>query len=86
MIELGFKDFETSIWHGILGPGTLQKDVLAKINSDVNRVLKMADVRDRLTALGMEVVGGSPEAFAAEMKKDHAWASKTIKAIGIKPE
>ncbi|MBC7781033.1 MAG: tripartite tricarboxylate transporter substrate binding protein [Proteobacteria bacterium] len=86
MIELGFADFETSVWHGVMGPGTMPKEVVARINGEVNRVLKLPDVRDRLTALGLEVVGGSPEAFAAEMKKEFAWASKTIRAAAIKPE
>jgi len=86
MVEAGYKDFVTTVWHGILGPGSLNKEALARINTEVNRVLKLADVRDRLTGLGLEVIGGSPEAFAAEMKRDHAWASRTIKAAGIKAE
>ena len=86
MIESGYKDFETTVWHGLMGPGSLQKDVLARINTEVNRVLKLAEVRERLGGLGLEVIGGTPEAFAAEMKRDHAWASRTIKAAGIKAE
>jgi tripartite-type tricarboxylate transporter receptor subunit TctC len=86
MIESGYKDFETTVWHGLMGPGSLQKDVLARINTEVNRVLKLADVRERLNGLGLEVIGGTPEAFAAEMKRDYAWASRTIKAAGIKAE
>ena len=40
----------------------------------------------RLNGLGLEVIGGAPEAFVAEMKRDFAWASRTIKAAGIKAE
>jgi tripartite-type tricarboxylate transporter receptor subunit TctC len=69
-----------------MGPGSLQKDVLARINTEVNRVLKLAEVRERLGGLGLELIGGTPEAFAAEMKRDYAWASRTIKAAGIKAE
>jgi tripartite-type tricarboxylate transporter receptor subunit TctC len=86
MVEAGYRDFVTTVWHGLMGPGTLQKDVLARINTEANRVLKLADVRERLTGLGLEVIGGSPEAFAAEMKRDHAWAAATIRAAGIKAE
>jgi tripartite-type tricarboxylate transporter receptor subunit TctC len=86
MVESGYKDFVTTVWHGLLGPGSLQKDVQARINADANRALKLPDVRDRLTGLGLDIIGGSPDAFAAEMKRDFAWASLTIKAAGIKAE
>jgi len=86
MVEAGYKDFVTTVWHGLMGPGSLNKEALARINAEANRVLKLADVRERLTGLGLEIIGGSPEAFAAEMKRDHAWASMTIKAAGIKAE
>ena len=86
MIELGFAGFETSVWHGLFGPGGLPKEQVARLNADANRVLKMPEVRERLGALGMEVVGGSAEAFAAEMRRDYAWASKTIRSAGIRAE
>jgi tripartite-type tricarboxylate transporter receptor subunit TctC len=86
MIELGFADFETSIWHGLLGPGTLPRELITRINADANRALKLPEVRERFAAIGLEVVGGPAEAFAAEMKRDFAWASKTIRTAGIKPE
>jgi len=86
MIELGYREFETTIWHGLMGPGTLPRELVQKINTDTNRVLKMPDLRERIGALGLEVVGGTPEAFVAEMKRDFAWASKTARAAGIKAE
>lgn len=86
MIESDQEDIEIAIRRGILGPGSLQQDALARIDADATRVRKLAEGLGRPSALGLQVVGGSPLGLVAEMTKDRAWGSETIKAIAIKTE
>jgi tripartite-type tricarboxylate transporter receptor subunit TctC len=86
MAEVGFAAFETSIWLGILGPANTPKDVVTKVNAEVNRYLALPETRERFGQLGLDVFGGSPEALATRMRSDLAGAQKTVKAAGIKPE
>lgn len=78
--------FEASSWYGVSAPGGTPKDVVAKLNQEIARILNSADMRERLSHEGAEVVGGSPEEFGrfyrAEIDK---WA-KVIKSAGIRLE
>jgi tripartite-type tricarboxylate transporter receptor subunit TctC len=75
MQEQGFEGFEATTWYGLAGPGKLPTPIADKINRDVNTVLAMPDVQERLDTYGAEDGGGSREKFqkfiAAEIEK---WA------------
>lgn len=82
--EVGVKGFESSQWFGLLAPAGTPREVIAKINADLQRVLGMSDVKERLAAQGGETYGSTPEAFAAFLKKEHDTYAKIIAAAGIK--
>ncbi len=86
MAEAGYGAYQASIWQGLLGPAALPRDVVARVNADVNRVLGLPDIRERLAKLGLDVFGGSPEALAARMKAELATARSAVKATGVKAE
>jgi tripartite-type tricarboxylate transporter receptor subunit TctC len=73
MQEQGFEGFEATTWYGLAGPGKLPTPIADKINRDVNTVLAMPDVQERLDTYGAEDGGGSREKFqkfiAAEIEK-----------------
>jgi len=75
MQEQGFEGFEATTWYGLAGPGKLPTAIADKINRDVNTVLAMPDVQERLDTYGAEDGGGSREKFrqfiASEIEK---WA------------
>jgi tripartite-type tricarboxylate transporter receptor subunit TctC len=75
MQEQGFEGFEATTWYGLAGPGKLPTPIADKINRDVNTVLAMPDVQERLDTYGAEDGGGSREKFrqfiASEIQK---WA------------
>ncbi|WP_077002307.1 tripartite tricarboxylate transporter substrate binding protein [Variovorax sp. KK3] len=75
MQEQGFDGFDATTWYGLAGPGKLPTGVADKINADVNTVLAMPDVQERLDTYGAEDGGGSREKFrqfiASETQK---WA------------
>ena len=84
--ESGLPGFEALQWFGIFLPAGVSKDVVAKVNGDVVKSLKLPDIRERMTALGAEVVGSTPEQFAAFQKADTAKWAKVVKQSGARIE
>ncbi len=82
--ESGYPGFEANTWYGLLAPAGTPAPVIAKLNTEVNRVLKMPEVRQRLAAEGGEVLGGSPQQFAALLRADHAKWGRVVKESGAK--
>jgi tripartite-type tricarboxylate transporter receptor subunit TctC len=60
---LGITGYEAVSWGGLMVPRGTPADVVDKMNAEVNRVLKMPDIAEKLTGLGAVVMGGTPEAF-----------------------
>jgi len=78
--------FDYIIWHGLLAPTGTPAGVIEKINRDVNTVLKHPDVRDRLTALGMELRAGSPENMGSLVRAEIRKWSDVARTANIKAE
>ena len=81
--ESGLPGYEAVGWFGLLAPAATPKAVVAKASADVNRVLALREVRDRILALGSEVSGNAPEEFARFIRADQAKWSKLMKESGI---
>jgi len=77
---------ESRTWFGLLAPAGLPKEVAAKIHRETVRTLNDPRVKDSLVNRGMEVVGSTPEAFAAFLKHESEAGGRLIKAAGIKIE
>jgi tripartite-type tricarboxylate transporter receptor subunit TctC len=86
LAEAGIKDAEAIVWFGMSGPPKLPRVIVEKLNAQVNKTLGMADVKQRLDQLGLEVAGGKPEEFDAFVKKEAAKVSRLIKAGLVKVE
>jgi tripartite-type tricarboxylate transporter receptor subunit TctC len=86
MVEEGFPDFEATTWYGLVGPGKLPKAIAQKINADVNAVLAMPDVQERLDTYGAEDGGGTAEKFADFIRAETAKWAKVVKEAGVKGE
>jgi tripartite-type tricarboxylate transporter receptor subunit TctC len=84
--ESGLPGFEVDFWIGILAPAGTPRAIVARLNSEVNRILAQDDVKERLVTLGTDPVGGTSEQFAAVIKADVVKWAKAIKASGAKPE
>ncbi len=82
--ELGLKNFDAVGWNGLLAPAGTPREIVARLNAEVVRVLRIPEVRDQLTSQGADIVGNSPEAFAewirAEVKR---WA-EVVRVSGAK--
>jgi tripartite-type tricarboxylate transporter receptor subunit TctC len=83
--ELGFPGYEISSWQGVFAPAGTPKDVVAKINGELVRMLKVPEVNRRISQEGADPVGSTPEAFADRVKNEITKWTKVIKASGIQP-
>jgi tripartite-type tricarboxylate transporter receptor subunit TctC len=84
--ESGVPGFDYVSWLGVVGPAGMPREIVAKINADTNRILKMPDVRERLEKLGTQPVGGTPEEFGGYIRDQVATWHKVVKASGAKVE
>jgi tripartite-type tricarboxylate transporter receptor subunit TctC len=73
-------------WFGVLVPAKTPKEIVAKLNGEIVRILNMPDVRKRLTQAGAEPVGNSPEEMAAQIKTETETFAQVVKQAKITPE
>ena len=80
MAESGLDNYAVDSWQGLFAPAGTPAAIVAKINRDIAGVLKLPDVRERLSGLGAQPVGNSPEQFAAHVKTEIAKWARVVKA------
>ncbi len=78
--------FEAVAWFGVVAPPGTPKEIVNKINADINEALRSPEVLERLAGLSAKIVGGTPEATAAYMREEVDRWGKVIKAAGVKLE
>ena len=81
--EAGVPGFEASTWHGVLVPAGTPGAIVDRLSTEINRALQLADVRERLAAMGAEVAGGTPKEFADHIQREIPKWAKLIKSIGV---
>jgi len=79
-------DFELVTWHGVMVPAATPRDVVEKLNREIQWVLEQPDIRQRFADGGLDITGGSPEAFEALLRRDYAKYGKILTAAGVRPE
>ena len=85
MDESGLKGFELLGWIGLFGPAGTPREIVERLNAEVNRMLA-GDIRARLTELGLDTVGGTPEQFASFVRQDIAKYAKIVRVAAIPPQ
>ncbi|MGZ5164875.1 MAG: Bug family tripartite tricarboxylate transporter substrate binding protein, partial [Burkholderiales bacterium] len=81
--EAGVPGFEATTWHGVLVTAGTPAPIVERLNVEINKMLQTADVRDKLTALGAEIVGGSPKDFADHIRREIPRWAKVVKSINV---
>src|SRR5688572_1577380 len=84
--ELGLKGYEVVTWFGILTTAGTPPDVVSRLNREIVQSLAVPAVRDSIAKLGMEVVGNSPEQYAAFLKEENVKWGKMVRALNLKAE
>jgi len=82
--EAGLPGYEIRIWYGLLAPAGTPKDVVQKLNQEVNRILQLPEVNQEIEAGGMERFVLDPDQFSALMKEDAAKYARIIKEANVK--
>ena len=86
LAESGYPGIDVLSWYGILAPAGTPQEIVRRLNAEINRVLLAPEVRERLTALGTEPTGGSPEQLAQVIRVDTARWAKVVSDAGIRIE
>ena len=84
MAEQGFPGFEATVWYGLMGPGRMPSGMAQRFNEDVNKVLAMPDVQEKMDQYGAEDGGGSIEKFASFIKTEQQKWAQVAKAANVK--
>lgn len=86
MAESGFPGQESDTLQGMLVPAGTPAAVVRRLHADVVKVLAQPDTRERISALGFDIIASSPQEFAAQIKTEVAKWTKVVKEAGIKVE
>lgn len=84
--EAGYPGLEIENWYGVSAPANTPKQIVARLNAEFVRALKLPDVRDRLVSAGLEPVSGSSEEFTAYIKADYERWGQVVKKVGLTPQ
>ena len=80
--EAGFPAVEATAWYGVLAPANTPKPIVDKLHSELARILKLSDVKERLATEGYDAASCTPEEFTQLIKTDLAKWQKVVKASG----
>ena len=84
--ESGLPGYEMIGWFAAYVPAKTPKDIIAKLNAEIVRILESADAKARLAAVGIETMTSTPEGLAEFQRVETAKWAKLVKAAGIQPE
>ena len=84
--ESGLPGFDAPAWNGVLVPARTPQSVIAKLNAELVKDLKLPDVLERITALGFEPVGNTPQEFGEFLKTELVKWAKVAKELGAKAD
>jgi tripartite-type tricarboxylate transporter receptor subunit TctC len=78
--------YESGGWFGYAAPAATPRDVVLRLNAEINRAMREPEVSEKLVNAGLIIVGESPEYFAELLKSDYAKYGKLVKDIGFTPQ
>ena len=81
--ESGFPDFDVVTWHGVLVPPGTSNDIVQRLHRELARIIATPQLGQQLAAMGMAPLGGSPEAFAADIRADRKRWATVLRDAGL---
>jgi tripartite-type tricarboxylate transporter receptor subunit TctC len=83
--ETGVKGYDAAAWFGLFAPVNTPPEVVAKLSAETQRILRLADMRERLLGLGAQPAGNTPEEFAQFVDNEIAKWGRVIRSAGVTP-
>jgi tripartite-type tricarboxylate transporter receptor subunit TctC len=84
--EAGFAGFEVLSWYGVAAPAGTPREIVARLNSELTRIMNSPDGRERMTGAGFDATSSTPEQFTEFLQSEIARYAKVVKGAGIQPE
>jgi len=82
--EAGVPGYESSTAFGVLAPARTPPAVIKRLNQETVKALQLPDMKEKLSGLGLEAVGGTPQQYAEHLKEELAKYGRIVKAAGIR--
>ena len=82
--EAGVPDFDLTTWYGVWAPAGTPKDIVARMNAEIVRLVVMPDMKEKLAGLGVEASAFTPEQFAAFNRTEYERWGRIVRAANIK--
>ena len=76
--------FEVTTWNGLMAPAATPKDIIAKLNTEVVKLLKVPATAKRMNEIGLDTIASTPEQFAEHLRKETVKWAKVVKAAGAR--
>lgn len=86
LAEAGVKDIDEGTWFGILAPAGTPADIVAKLNTEMVKIIQSPDFRKRMEEIGAEPVGNSPSQMAGQIRDDTAKYARVVKSANVAVE
>ena len=83
MLEAGLKGFEMTNWYGFMAPAKTPREIVAKLNGEINRIMAMPEQKTKLEEVGTQLSPMSAEQFARFLEAELAKYAKLIRAAGV---
>lgn len=84
--ESGVPGYEVDVWFGFAAPAGVPQPIIDKINAEIVKTLHSADVKEKFTAQGVDVIGSTPAQFASYLRDQSAKWAKVVRDAGVIPE
>ncbi len=84
--EAGVPGYQVGVWFGVVAPAATPKDVVAKLNAEINRVIALPDVKERFNQSGIDIVGGASDLFDKHIREQVATWGRVVKDANIKAD
>jgi tripartite-type tricarboxylate transporter receptor subunit TctC len=84
--ESGIVDAEVLGWYGLVGPRSIPKDIVARVNMEIAKAMKLPDIQEKFAQQSLDPDVNPPEHFAQLIQDEYARWTKVIRAAGIKLE
>lgn len=77
--------YELAVWYGVVAPANTPADIIGRLHAEIVRILNLPDVKERVTGLGFETLGGTPDQFQAFIEAEVAKWGKVVREAGLRP-